>query len=324
MLSDAALALAIGCQIKWLYNSARRLRKPVGRSTEAATWWRLVHHLDVGLGASLADAARAADTLLTPGVLPNRVRLRATRDESVAILVDLARFHDGAALALASAQYLAVPRSRGRPRLTSRARTVPHLLPVELAVVLERKALAPPNRLEIALGEIGAADLSPGSARSIVRALCAANIPFVVIGDVAAAFHSAPALGGELDICADLSLRHASTLAKVLNDLGSQPRAVAVRDGFALDASLVRAPSMLALRSGESNLNVYGELPDVGEYQQVEAGSMKVPWEGATVRVLGLEALSRSQFPPPSGSDINRWRQHEVLRAILAMETGTR
>jgi len=63
LLSDAALSIVVGDDVKWLYNSARRLRKPILRTSDAATWWRMVHHLSVGLGAPLNDAGRAADAL---------------------------------------------------------------------------------------------------------------------------------------------------------------------------------------------------------------------------------------------------------------------
>src|SRR5262245_6153990 len=103
MFSDTALEIAVGANIKWLYNASRRLRRPLNRSREDAAWWRLTHHLAGRVGISLFDAARASDLLLSGQLDLPRVRLRATPDDTASISVDLARFNDGAALASAAA-----------------------------------------------------------------------------------------------------------------------------------------------------------------------------------------------------------------------------
>ena len=67
MLSDAALAIAIDTDTKWLYNASRRLERPLLRTLEDTLWWRLTHHLSGRVGIQLAEAARAADILLARG-----------------------------------------------------------------------------------------------------------------------------------------------------------------------------------------------------------------------------------------------------------------
>ena len=256
MLSDAALALALGGEIKWLYNSARRLGRPVRRSADDAIWWRLVHHLAVGLGVALADAARSADTLLNTGLTPGRVRLRATRDESVSIGIDLARFHDGAALALAGALHLAVPRARGRPRTRPDAGSAFAFSAVEMETVVRRRAMSEPDRLNFALGVLLPDAETEHAGHTVVRALSTAEVPFALIGTSAAVFHCAPWVPESLDLCLDTSVRRGAVLAGVLNDLGARPRGVASREGFRFDAALLRASSMLALRVGSLPLNL--------------------------------------------------------------------
>lgn len=290
-----------------------------------ATWWRLVHHLAVGLGAPLADAARATDTLLSPGMHPGRVRLRATSDESVSIAVDLARFQDASALALAAAQFLAVPRPRGRPRTNpvptnSRAQFTPD----EMASVLGVRALAPADRLAHALNGLPGSDATHLSARQILKSLLEGGVPLVVIGDVAEATHSAPWEASSLDICADLTPRYATAVAKVLNALGAQPRGASVREGFRIDAALVRAVPMLALRVGTLDVNIQATVGDVGEYQQVVARSIEITFDSLLVRVISIDALVEAAVAGPPTADSGRQQRKSLLRALHALDSATR
>lgn len=319
------LALAVGCEVKWLYNSSRRINRPIARSMGEATWWRLVHHLAVGLGAPLVDAAGAADALLVSGMHPGRVRLRATRDESVAVVVDLARFHDGAALAMAAAQFLAVPRARGRPRSKpSDADASMQFTTDEMASVLHVRSLGPTERLERSLDSVPPANTSITDARQIVRSLADAKTPFVVVGGVAESFHCAPWSPASLDLCVDLSPRYGTSVSRVLNGLAAEPRGAPARDGFHLDAALLRAPPMLALHIGTLDLNVYAVVTDVGEYQQVETRSTITELEGRPVRVSTLESIVQSGAAGRRDMDRERVRRQILLRALREIDSGTR
>lgn len=324
MLSDAALALALGGEIKWLYNSARRLGRPVRRSVEDAAWWRLVHHLAVGLGVALADAARSADTLLNAGMTLGRVRLRATRDESVSISIDLARFHDGAALALACALHVAVPRARGRPRTRSEPSSAFAFSAMEMETVVRRRAMPEPERLDLAISVMTPDAETEHAGHTVVHALSAAAVPFALIGNSAALFHCAPWAPESVDLCADTSVRSGAVLASVLNDLGARPRGVASREAFRFDSALLRASSMLALRVGRLPLNVSPSIDGVGDYAQIEDLCVQVPLEADRIRVIPLDALLRGVPPARSAADQiphARWAQ---LRMLLESHTGTR
>lgn len=311
MLSDAALSIAIGCEIKWLYNSARRLARPVDRSTTAATWWRLVHHLAVGLGVPLTHAARSADTLLVTGMAPGRIRLRATRDDSVAVSIDLARFHDGAALALAAALYLAVPKIRGRPRKRPDLGSVV-FSQSEMEVMVRLRALSETERIEYAVesGAVPSHSVQPGA--EFLRELLVGGVPFVIVGASAAVFHCSPWPAKSLDLCLDTSMLHAGTVARALNDLGAVPRGIAVPDGFRIDAAILGAVPLLALRVKDMSVNLFPSLGGIGEYAQVEQVSVQVPLGGGRVRVLTVPGLLKSDVPGRIGrsaSDRARWLQ---------------
>lgn len=325
MLTDAALALSIGCEIKWLYNSATRLGRPVRRTMDEAIWWRLVHHLAVGLGAPVADAARAAETLLSSGMQPGRVRLRATSDESVSITVDLARFHDGAALALAAAQFLAIPRPRGRPRTKFDASVAPvQFTPEEMATVLQLRALTPAERLDRALNGLPRTGLAAGNGGRVLDSLVETGVPFVVIGQIAEATCSAPWTPVSLDLCADLTPRYATSVARALNALGAQPRGASTREGFQLDSALVRSVAVLVLRIGPLSVNVHPNVRDVGEYQQVVNRSTEIRFESATVRIATIDALVDAAAAGGSSTARAQIHRKSLLGALYAMDSATR
>lgn len=324
LLSDAALSIAIGCEIKWLYNSARRLALPVRRSSADAIWWRLVHHLAIDLGIPLVNAARSADTLIVTGVAPGRVRLRATRDGSVSVSIDLDRFHDGAALAIAAAIYLAVPKARGRPRKHSGNEAVAALSQSEMEEIVRLRALGTSKRLERAVTLGSGMDLPESPAAVVVRELLSAGIPFVVAGTTAAAFHCAPWPAEHLDLCVDASGRNAAAVARTLNRLGAIPRGTGVRDGFCVDAAIVGATPILALRIKDVSLNLFAALSGIGEYPQVEQLSIQVPMDWGQIRVLTIPGLLKSGTPGPVSEGAAKQARWIQFAASQDSPSGTR
>jgi len=300
LLSDMALSIAVGCDIKWLYNSSSRVGRPLRRTLDDAVWWRLAHHLSSGVGVPLADAVKAADALLGPERAATRVRLRATADDTVAVSVELGRFRDGAALAIAAAMHLATPRPRGRPR---RQRA-----PSEGSLRGGTSAPPPPVadaplRLEMAFASIHSIDHSVASVIAPVQlsaALTEAQVPFVFVGQLAGVFHGLILRAESVDLAVDLDPRFARSVSQVLTAVGAVPRGVAVRPEFSFDAALIRAVPCVALRVGGAAVNLVTSVRGVGEFAQIREQSEVVALESLAYRVLsrpGYETATRTRLP---------------------------
>ena len=296
MLSDAALALAVGCDPKWLYTGARRTKRALERTPANAVWWRLVHHLADGVGVSLFNAVRAADALVAFSADAGRVRLKATDDETVAVSIDLSRFHDGAALAIAAAMHLAVPKRRGRPRKRSRQTAVEPASPLPVADASPTAAI----RLRMALSAVPVQHTDPVSGTSpelLASHFVDSGVEFVIAGSLAAAYHNIPASGHEPGISLDFVLategNRAMVLAGVLNALGARPRGVAVRNDFTFDSVLVRASDTLALRIAGVPVNLSTAAPLVGTFPQVRDAADPVVLEGRSYLVLRAHGVRR-------------------------------
>ena len=300
MLSDLALSIAVGCDIKWLYNSSSRVQRPLRRTFDDAVWWRLAHHLSSGVGVPLADAVKAADALLGQERAAMRVRLRATADDTVAVSVELGRFRDGAALAIAAAMHLATPRPRGRPRRqrvasegSLRAGTSTETPPTVDA----------PLRLETAFASIRSIDQTVASVIAPVQlsaALTEAGVPFVFVGQLAGVFHGVILRAESVDLAVDLDTRFARSISQVLTAVGAVPRGVAIRPEFSFDPALIRAVPCIALRVGGVAVNIVTSVRGVGEFAQIREQSEVVALESLAYRVLsrsGYESAMRARLP---------------------------
>lgn len=291
MFSDAALAVAVDSTTKWIYNASRRLNRPLQRSLADVFWWRMTHHLAGRLGIPLLDAAKASDLLLRQGSDLSRVRLRSTADDSVVINVDLARFHNGAALAASAGLYLAIPRRRGRPPAQTSRPSASHAPSVwgasaehdttRLARVL---ASIPPQTEAIA----------SVAAVQVVSALADAGIPSVIVGRIAAGFHGEAVNVSSLDLLMDFSARYSHALSTALNSLQAVPRGVSVGKGFHFDSGIIRSAPCLALLVKGVAVNIVRTLPGVGGYDEANGFGIPVILNGLSLRVLSQEAYVRT------------------------------
>lgn len=326
MFADSVLAVAVDCETKWLYNASHRLGRPILRTVDDTRWWRMLHHLAGGVGVPLADAARAADLLLAKDPDTGRVRLRATRDDAVSISVDVARFFDGAALAMSGALHSVEPRPRGRPRTRHLQSSTGFPAAATLAEIRRRRAVSPERRLMESLarevpGGAGAAPAGAALSESLTRLLelADAGVSAVVTGSTAVLFHGLDMATPTLDLCVSFTARNRTALASVLNHWGARPRGVPSREGFHFDAALLKAAELVAVRAGGVALNLVGQLRGVGEYEQVEEGSDSVAIGARTIRILGPTALLRTE----ALSGPNDLAMGAALSAVLAGE-GTR
>ena len=138
------MAIATRSSIAWLHNARRLLNKKLHRTPSGARWWGMVRMLHQELGIPLASAARAADLVLNPGAAPHRVRLPASLDGSVALRLDLERFHSTSNALLSAAYAFGAARKRGRPRKQKRRRPLVDDFPSAWLIRVERD----PSRLE--------------------------------------------------------------------------------------------------------------------------------------------------------------------------------
>ncbi|MDA1081949.1 MAG: hypothetical protein O2973_09785 [Gemmatimonadetes bacterium] len=198
--------------------------------------------------------------------------------------VDISRFHDSAALAVAAAIHLAVPKRRGRPRKSSTKDAATPVVSAGGGVSPESSAL----RIERALATTHS-EAEPSVAGEFIAALMDSGLSCVIAGEVAAVFHGTAKTATTIDIVVSLSGNRAAKLADVLNAFGAHPRGVAIRDAFSFDSSLVRSAAVLMLRARGLAIDVRHSVPRVGDFDQVREAADPVVLAGRTYLVLRPE-----------------------------------
>lgn len=291
MFSDAVLAKAVGCEPKWLYNAARRIKRPLGRTVEDVFWWRLTHHLAADIGVSVADAAKGADALLLLSYDAGRVRIGATRDDSVAVLVDLPRFHDSSSLAIAAAIQTAVPRRRGRPRKPKSPSTTGG------STAAGQVRQVDSARIEQVLRAPSVVAERPNTARAlrILESLLDHQLDIIVSGSVAEFAQGLTADADSVDVITGTSGSRAVGLAEALNGIQALPRGVACRAGFVFDSLLVRSVDFLALQVGSMPLNIAQPAEGDVQFRQIRESAVSITFRG---KACWIHTASDSRFAP--------------------------
>jgi len=134
------MAIATRSDRAWLNNARRILAKRMHRTPSGARWWGMVRMLNHELGLPLKSAAKVADLVLHAPAAPHRIRLAATSDGSIALRIDLERFHSTANASLAAAFAFGEKRGRGRPRKPARRRPLIDVFPSVWEIRIEYDA----------------------------------------------------------------------------------------------------------------------------------------------------------------------------------------
>ena len=222
MLSDIQLALVVGSDVQWLYNSSRQLSRPLTRTAADARWWRLVRLIHSDVGLPLRSAGAIADAAIRPGAAPARLRLNATSDGALLLQLDLDRFLSTFAAALASALTFSERNPRGRPR---------------------KKALLSPMLPE-------ASPTPSGRFGAALRALSAHHVEFVNLGEA----------GGVLRLAYASAPKNIERLAALLSTWAPYPRGIDPGYPFHMDASTLRVVPKLPLLSSEGSIDLQPQL----------------------------------------------------------------
>lgn len=131
--------------------------------------------------------------------------------------------------------------------------------------------------------------------RAIFEAFHKEQVDVVVIGAVAMVLHGSARVTRDLDLCYSRERRNLERLARAV-----KPFAPTLRDApdglpFSLDVETLRAGLNFTLRSTAGDLDLLGEVTEIGRYPEVSRLSVPMAVYGAEVRVLSLDGLERAK-----------------------------
>jgi hypothetical protein len=146
--------------------------------------------------------------------------------------------------------------------------------------------------------------------------LASHRVELVIVGGLAMAAHGSVDVTGELDICYRRTTENIRALVDVLAPLAPHLRGAPPGLPFSLDAAIVRDGVNFALTTDRGDLDLLGEIPGVGDYDQVLVQSEERTLTGLTVRVLSLDGLIAAKKAAGRLKDRNHLLELEELKKL--------
>ena len=148
----------------------------------------------------------------------------------------------------------------------------------------------------------------------LLNRLNEAGVRYVVVGGVAAIAHGSARLTEDLDICAPLDHENVVRIVRAL--AGAHPlwRMRPDLPEITEDNPMLSGLKNFYVRSDLGPLDVLGELPGVGTYDDAAARSIPLTFRGISCRVVDLDALIAAKSFANRPKDQPALRELEVIR----------
>ena len=131
--------------------------------------------------------------------------------------------------------------------------------------------------------------------RTILLALFAEQVEFVVVGGVALIARGAPRTTEDIDICYRRDEGNLNRLARALSPFRPYLRGAPPGLPFELDQQTLAAGLNFTLTTTVGDVDLLGDISGLGGFEQVKAASSPVALYGGQVDVLELDGLERAK-----------------------------
>lgn len=298
MLTKRQFALAAGATEKWVDNASRILARRFERTEADARWLGVVREIAQGFDMRLECAADLATQALALDPTSPPTEIASSGSGAIRIVVDVKRYHSRFGIALAAA-LLDGRRRPGRrpPRFPRGVRSRPAILlgaaacGVDVGLIRALAFATPADRL-VQLGE---------GIHTMLCGLARAEIPHVLVGDVAAVARGVPRAQPLLEVCYGMRPAVPRRLAMLLADWGARPRGVSNEYPCITDAQTVAESPVLALETRfggivlrQTEVAEGSDMLDLGDVQTLV---LRVPELVAAIRRSRQAAVPATSIP---------------------------
>ncbi|MEQ1765243.1 MAG: nucleotidyltransferase [Pyrinomonadaceae bacterium] len=153
-----------------------------------------------------------------------------------------------------------------------------------------------------------------------VQLLAKSKVEFVIIGGVALRSHGSAYLTQDLDICYSRSRVNLERIVQALQPLKPRPRGFPDDLPFIWDSSTLQNGTNFTFKTTLCDLDLLGEVPGVGTYEDALRNSIMIDFDGYPVRVLSIEALIIAKETAGRQKDIPGLNELYALRDSLSDE----
>lgn len=132
--------------------------------------------------------------------------------------------------------------------------------------------------------------------KTLLEALTQEKVNFVIIGGIASISHGMDYTTNDIDLCYQRSELNHRALIKALSKANPKLR---TQEGegvpFLFDEKTITQCLQLTLQTDWGPIDLLGEVPGLGKYEDFFANSKEVVLYGFSVKILGLEDLIKAK-----------------------------
>jgi hypothetical protein len=154
----------------------------------------------------------------------------------------------------------------------------------------------------------------------MIRLLGDSGVEFVIVGGIAGSIHGSTQVTFDLDICYARGNDNLRRLAESLSPLHPQLRGAPAGLPFIWDIETLRRGLNFTLLTNLGDLDLLGEIPGVGSYEEVRAASVTVSLFGIECAVLSLDGLIAAKRAAGRAKDKIVLPELEALREIASAQ----
>jgi predicted nucleotidyltransferase len=126
---------------------------------------------------------------------------------------------------------------------------------------------------------------------ALIRALCGADVGFIIVGGVAATLHGSARLTQDVDVVYARDVENLSRIASALAPLQPYLRGVPPGLPFRLDRETLAAGLNFTLTTSAGDIDLLGEIAGIGTYEALLPHTVEVELFGARCKCIDLPTL---------------------------------
>jgi predicted nucleotidyltransferase len=148
----------------------------------------------------------------------------------------------------------------------------------------------------------------------LLKALASERVDFILVGGAAAIAHGSPRLTQDLDVVYSRKADNLERLARALGDFKPYLRGAPPGLPFSWDRMTIARGLNFTLVTSLGEIDLLGEIPGGGSYEELVADSVHLEIFGRSVRCLSLEQLVRAKRAAGRPKDLEVLAELEAIR----------
>jgi predicted nucleotidyltransferase len=156
----------------------------------------------------------------------------------------------------------------------------------------------------------------------LLRRLKDHGVEFVVIGGVAASLRGSPVVTYDVDVCAPMAEPNLTKILTALRDLRPRFRFRPDKMPVPQDPARLHGIKNLNLDTDWGTIDLLGELPNIGSFEDLADKTSLMDLGGFTCRVLDLETLLAAKKAAGREKDLPNILQLKAIQRLQKQQPG--